>query len=635
MGLLGTGGFATVHRSWQYAVGREVAIKVDNRVLLDERDRRRFVREVTAAGRLSGHPHVIDVYDAGTLADGRPYMVMELCPAGSLNDALRRRGPMSPAQVRDIGVRIGDALAAAHAAGVLHRDIKPANILVNRYGLVGLSDFGLASIMAAGGEQSASREALTPAYASPETFRWEEPTVVGDVYSLAATLYALLAGRPPRFPADARSPGIAAIIALHDRPVDDVPGTPPELMTILRRGLAADPAARPPSAAALRDALAALPAQPGRPAQPGNAAQPARPPQAVRSPGPGTTAPPAMRAGPRVMPARPTVAPAPSVPRSAPPWPGREDVPAGVAPPGHVRGGVPGSVAGEVPPGSGRRRIAAGAVPPGQGRGGPAGAVPPGQGRASPDGVAPPGPGRAGPAGPGRGSAPAGRVPAAPVRRRRPAVLLAAAVTGLALLGAAAVVGARLLPRGAGDAAPPAASSASGPSTGPAAAPAVFGIPTVTSGCPAASVSAADARCPRDPECWNGLVMISGSVTASSMPCTRPHVWQTFAIAILPASVQTFNRNVVRRSPAVDAVCSMRVLLASRRGAARQIPRVSWQVEVMPPDEAAFDSGARAYRCVAHQTGTDPSTSEFGPQAEQGGRGQHAHGGGPGSGKNG
>jgi serine/threonine protein kinase len=201
-----------------------VAVKVDNRVLLSERDRRRFVREVTAAGRLSGHPHVIDVYDAGALADGRPYMVMELCPGGSLDDAVRRDGPMAAEQVRDIGIRIAGALGAAHAAGVLHRDIKPANILVNRYGMVGLSDFGLASVLAGEGEQSVTREALTPAFASPESFRAGEPTVAADLYSLAATLYALLAGRPPRFPVDGGSPSLASLMGLHDKPVEDVPG---------------------------------------------------------------------------------------------------------------------------------------------------------------------------------------------------------------------------------------------------------------------------------------------------------------------------------------------------------------------------------------------------------------------------
>src|SRR5262249_5154260 len=233
-GLLGTGGFAAVYRAWQLSVGREVAVKVDNRVLRSERDRRRFVREVTAAGRLSGHPHVIDVYDAGMLADRRPYLVMELCPGGSLTDVLDTNGPLSAAQVRDIGIKISDALAAAHAAGVLHRDIKPANILVNRYGMVGLSDFGPAAIMAAGGEQSMSPEALTPAYASPETFQGKEPTAAADIYSLAATLYDLLAGRPPRFPTSSRPPGIATIVALHGEPVDDVPRLPPAMPDLLR-----------------------------------------------------------------------------------------------------------------------------------------------------------------------------------------------------------------------------------------------------------------------------------------------------------------------------------------------------------------------------------------------------------------
>jgi Protein kinase domain len=259
-GVIGRGGFATVYRGWQLAVGRDVAVKIDNRVLFSERDRRRFIREVTAAGRLSGHPHVVAIYDAGTLDDGRPYMVMELCPGGSLMDELRTNGVLNPARVLDIGIKIADALAAAHAAGVLHRDVKPENILLNGYGVVGLSDFGLASILDPGGGQSVTREALTPAYASPERFRGQEPTAAGDLYSLAATMYCLLSGHPPHFPGDGSEISVATLIWLHEQPVDDIPGVPGALMATLRRTLAADPGLRPPSAEALRDELLTLPA---------------------------------------------------------------------------------------------------------------------------------------------------------------------------------------------------------------------------------------------------------------------------------------------------------------------------------------------------------------------------------------
>jgi len=211
--------------------------------------------------------------------------------------------------------------------------------------------------------------------------------------------------------------------------------------------------------------------------------------------------------------------------------------------------------------------------------------------------------------------------------------MLAAAAAVVVLIGVAAVVGARVLPHG-GSGGSGAATASPGVRPAAVTAPGVFGIPTVASGCPAASVQAA-ARCPRDPECWNGLVVISGSVTASSLPCTSPHVWQTFAIAILPADVRTFDQAIVAKDPAVAAVCSMRVLLASRRPAARDIPPGSWAIEVMPPDEASFGSGARAYRCVAHSvSGPDPSTSQFGAQAGQGGKTPHGRGG-PGSGKTG
>ena len=85
---------------------------------------------------------------------------MELCPGGSLQDELNRYGRLAPARVRDVGVALADALAAGHQAGVLHRDIKPANVLINRYGVVGLADFGLASLLDGPRGQSVTRRSI-------------------------------------------------------------------------------------------------------------------------------------------------------------------------------------------------------------------------------------------------------------------------------------------------------------------------------------------------------------------------------------------------------------------------------------------------------------------------------------------
>ncbi|MCC8242852.1 protein kinase domain-containing protein [Saccharothrix luteola] len=255
--LVGRGGFAVVYRAVQVSVDREVAIKIDSRMVLDENDRRRFLREARAAGRLSGHPNVVDLYDAGVLADGRPYLVMELCTGGSLLDRLRTGGALPADEACGLAVKIADALAAAHDAGVLHRDIKPANILVNRYGVCGLADFGLAALAEPGRESSASLTALTPAYAAPEAFRQETPTERADIYALGATLYALLSGRPPRFPR-LGEPNLAEIIRMHDQPLPGISGVPDEVMAVLAKALAADPAHRYGSATEFRDALSAV-----------------------------------------------------------------------------------------------------------------------------------------------------------------------------------------------------------------------------------------------------------------------------------------------------------------------------------------------------------------------------------------
>ena len=292
--VLGSGGFATVYQTWQVAVGRETAVKVDSRVLHTERDQRRFFREVTAAGQLSGHPHVVDVYDAGTLRDGRPYMVMELCPGGSLNDELRRSGPISAERACRIGADLADALAAAHAAGILHRDLKPANVLINRYGVVGIADFGLASIIAANGDQSVSRDALTPAYAPPESFEGAEPTPAADLYSLAATIYALMAGRPPRFPATggnrARRPSTSCTASRSTTFPACRPGCWPSCASAWRPTRRSDCPARPPSGmtwpCSLASRIAAWPARSRHGPRPCRRTGTCRPARTCPPPGP-------------------------------------------------------------------------------------------------------------------------------------------------------------------------------------------------------------------------------------------------------------------------------------------------------------------------------------------------------------
>ncbi len=251
---LARGGFAVVWKARQLSLDRMVAVKVYQREL-DEGYRRRFLREAAAA-RLSDHPGIVTVHDAGVLPDDRPYLIMDLWSGGSLSQWLKPDNRPSQERVRQVGVRIADALAAVHACGVLHRDVKPANILIDSFGKPGLADFGLAAM--AGAETTAADVLyVTPAYAPPEAFGMQPATQYGDVFSLAATLYALLARCPPR---DVRGANVALeqMIEVAKRPIGPVPGVNWHLMDALMIALSNDPAARP-TAAKFRDQLANVP----------------------------------------------------------------------------------------------------------------------------------------------------------------------------------------------------------------------------------------------------------------------------------------------------------------------------------------------------------------------------------------
>ena len=247
---LAKGGFATVWRARQEALDRLVAVKVDERSLDSPSERRRFLGEAKAAGNLSGHPAIVTVHDAGILADGRPYLVMKLCTGGSLTAWLRPDNRQSVSRVCQVGVQIAGALAVVHQQGLVHRDVKPPNILIDSYGNPGLTDFGLAA------PDLGSSAGLTLAFAPPEVLLGRPHTAAGDVYQLAATLYALLSGHPA-LGGSGSARSVDDRVARLRKPIEPLAGVGDDLMDVLREGLAFAPADRP-TAAEFRDRLAAL-----------------------------------------------------------------------------------------------------------------------------------------------------------------------------------------------------------------------------------------------------------------------------------------------------------------------------------------------------------------------------------------
>jgi serine/threonine protein kinase len=232
---IGRGGFAIVYRADDPRFGRTVAVKV----LLGQFDddaRQRFERECRAMGTVSRHPHCVTVYDSGFTDDGNPYLVMEDMTGGSLSE----QGPLPWAETIEIGVKVCGALSASHAAGVLHRDIKPDNILVSAYGEPKLGDFGIARFDDSSQTKSRTVSA-TPAYAAPELFDGEVATEASDVYSLAASLFALIAGMPPH--AREGDESYLALLARAARdPVPDLRprGVPDPVASVIETGLEKD-----------------------------------------------------------------------------------------------------------------------------------------------------------------------------------------------------------------------------------------------------------------------------------------------------------------------------------------------------------------------------------------------------------
>ncbi|WP_432923753.1 protein kinase domain-containing protein [Microbispora sp. CA-135349] len=267
---VGRGGMGMVWHAHDVLLDRDVAVK---ELLLPfgldstgaQVAHRRMLREARSAARLS-HPGIVTVHDV-VEEDGRPWIVMELVRAWSLEQAVRQSGPLPVVQAAEIGIRVLDALRHAHAAGILHRDVKPGNVLLTADRVV-LTDFGIAAIE---GDVTITQTGLlmgSPAYIPPERLQGRPITHAADLWSFGATLYAAVEGRPPY-----EGPDAVAVLGAVLTQEPNRPRRAGALLPVIEGLLRKNPADRLPAAQVaemlervLHSHGAGLPGRGGRPA---------------------------------------------------------------------------------------------------------------------------------------------------------------------------------------------------------------------------------------------------------------------------------------------------------------------------------------------------------------------------------
>ena len=257
---LGAGGMGEVYKGVHEEIGSKVAIKLLHATSARDRSaQERFLLEAKAVNRIE-HRGVVKVIDAGRLENGRPYLVMELLEGKSLHELQRERVPIADAVHAMIEVL--DALAAAHAAGVVHRDLKPANLFRTRDGRTVVLDFGVAKLMASDApvRLTLTGSAVgTPHYMAPEQIRGQPVTPACDIYACGVVLFELLCNRRPFEDVDEDSVMIGHLERRPPPPRALEPAIPIAISDVILKALAKEPAKRFASAAEMRDALLAAP----------------------------------------------------------------------------------------------------------------------------------------------------------------------------------------------------------------------------------------------------------------------------------------------------------------------------------------------------------------------------------------
>jgi serine/threonine protein kinase len=258
---IGRGGMGTVYRASHLGLERPVAVKILKQEFATHPEvAERFMREARTMARLK-HTRAAMIFDAGHLADGRPFIIMEYVEGSTLAEVLAREGTFAPERAVRVAAEICDVLAEAHALGIVHRDLKPSNIMLNERGVCVL-DFGIAKVLQNSTEVTRTHATTesgliigTPRYMSPEQCLGHKLGPASDLYSVGVLLYEMLAGRPP-FTDQLSSAVLVKQATTPPPPLLALrPDIPRSLSFAVHTLLAKNPAHRPASAAEARRVL--------------------------------------------------------------------------------------------------------------------------------------------------------------------------------------------------------------------------------------------------------------------------------------------------------------------------------------------------------------------------------------------
>ncbi|MCE9636347.1 MAG: protein kinase [Planctomycetes bacterium] len=255
---LGAGAMGSVYKAFQRGMQRHVAVKILRRDLTaDPRQVERLRREAALVGKLD-HPHIVRGLDSGE-TNGLVWFAMEYVDGETLRERIRRGGRIPADEAIVIARQLAEALEHAASQGIVHRDIKPGNVLLTKQGMPRLADYGLAKGQTDDALTAIDATLGTPQYVAPEQARNpRDADIRSDIYSLGATLYAMLTGRPP-FEGETLAQTLTKVLYERPRPIHDlVPDLPDEVVYLVERMMAKDRRHRYPTPAALLHDLRAF-----------------------------------------------------------------------------------------------------------------------------------------------------------------------------------------------------------------------------------------------------------------------------------------------------------------------------------------------------------------------------------------